>query len=299
MSESYSPRRWANTLSQLLNAAYGSERFPVQLIELACDYSRQRYSEDPIDKVKGRALPGFEGGLIKLMPSQGKGWGILFNSEIRSSGRRNYTVGHELGHYLLHRHRYPEGLRCSQDDFVRWDEEYKKIEVEANVFAANLLMPLDDFRRQIGALDKPTLSDIGACADRYSVSLIASTLRWLEYTLSRSILVVSRDGFILWSRASKAALKTGIYYRTRDRVPIPVPSGSLADRSSKRMLNRDVMKHGPNVWFGQDCEEIVLVSDRYDFSMSLIHFAGSGQYKNWGSEEPEEDTYQRFTQHMK
>lgn len=299
MSEAYSPRRWANTLSQLLSAAYGSDRFPVQLQELACDYSRQRFANDPIDKVKGKPLPGFEGGLIKLPPSKGKGWGILYNSDISSSGRRNYTIGHEFGHYLLHRQKYPEGLQCSQDDLVRWDSEYGKIESEANIFAANLLMPFDDFRSQIGASDKPSLSDIGVCADRYSVSLMASTLRWLEYTERRSILVVSRDGFILWSRASKAALKTGIYYKTRGVSPVQVPSGSLAEFASSRMLTEEAVEHGSTVWFQQECEEIILVSDRYDFTMSLIHFASAETYGAWGEQETEEDTFQKFTKFSK
>lgn len=299
MSEPLSPRSWANTLSKLLSAAYGSDRFPVQLQELACDYSRQRFANDPIDKVKGKPLPGFEGGLIKLPPSKGKGWGILYNSDISSSGRRNYTIGHEFGHYLLHRQKYPEGLQCSQDDLVRWDSEYGKIESEANIFAANLLMPFDDFRSQIGASDKPSLSDIGVCADRYSVSLMASTLRWLEYTERRSILVVSRDGFILWSRASKAALKTGMYYKTRGVSPVPVPSGSLAEFAPSRMLTEESVEHGPTVWFNQECEEIILVSDRYDFTMSLIHFASAETYEAWGEQEPEEDAFQKFTKFSK
>jgi Zn-dependent peptidase ImmA (M78 family) len=53
---------------------------------------------------------------------------------------------------------------------------------KANVFAANLLMPLDDYRRQINARAKADLDMISHCADRYRVSLIAALLRWLEYT---------------------------------------------------------------------------------------------------------------------
>lgn len=156
-------------------------------------------------------------------------------------------------------------------------------------------MPLDDFRLQIGVSDKPNLSDIGICADRYSVSLMASTLRWLEYTQRRSIIVVSTGGFILWSRASKAALKTGIYYKTRGAPPIAIPSGSLADLASKRVLTETSVKHGKNIWFGQESEEIIFVSDRYDFIMSLIHFTNAENYGAWGDEEPEEDTFESFT----
>lgn len=44
---------------------------------------------------------------------------------------------------------YPNGFRCGDQDVVRWDSQYGQIEHQANVFAANLLMPLDDYRRQI------------------------------------------------------------------------------------------------------------------------------------------------------
>src|SRR5581483_377096 len=83
---------------------------------------------------------------------------------------------------------------CGEQDVVRWDSEYGQVEHQANVFAANFLMPLDDFRRQIAPNAKVDLDMISHCADRYRVSLIAATLRWLSYTQKRAVLVVSRDG---------------------------------------------------------------------------------------------------------
>src|SRR3546814_7564717 len=65
-------------------------------------------------------------------------------------------------------------------------------------------MPLDDFRRQIDAKVRVDLDIISHCADRYRVSLIAAVLRWLSYTQKRAVLVVSRDGFILWARSSRS-----------------------------------------------------------------------------------------------
>jgi Zn-dependent peptidase ImmA (M78 family) len=121
---------------------------------------------------------------------------------LASAGRINFTLAHELGHYLIHRVAYPNGFQCGDQDVVRWDSEYGQVEHQANVFAANLLMPLDDYRRQIDARTSADLDMISHCADRYRVSLIAALLRWLEYTERRVVLVVSRDGFILWARTS-------------------------------------------------------------------------------------------------
>jgi hypothetical protein len=57
--------------------------------------------------------------------------------------------------------------------------------------------------RGVQARAKADLDIISHCADRYRVSLIAALLRWPEYTERRAVLVVSRDGFILWGRSSK------------------------------------------------------------------------------------------------
>lgn len=272
MTERLSPQRWANTLTTVLNAALAgsADRFPAPVADLARDYSRQRFPDDPITLVQGDSLPGFDGALWKAPPGK-KGWGILYNSAITSVGRINFTLAHEFGHYLLHRLLFPDGLECGQQDMVRWDSAYRQIEAQANEFAATLLMPLDDFRRQIDARAKPTLDDIGACAERYGVSLVAATLRWLQYTDRRSVLVVSRDGFILWARSSDRAHKTGAYFRTANLPPIAIPAAALAAQPGLLEKSRGQMEHGPDIWFDEPCEELVLASDQYDFTISLLH----------------------------
>lgn len=80
----------------------------------------------------------------------------------------------------MHREAHPSGMRCGEQDVVRWHSEYGQVEHQANLFAANLMMPLDDYRRQFPARDKVDLVMIAHCADRYNVSFIAALLRWLE-----------------------------------------------------------------------------------------------------------------------
>lgn len=97
----------------------------------------------------------------------------------------------------MHREDYPDGIQCITQDLVSWESQYRQIEHQANVFASYLLMPFDDFRKQIDAHTRPNLDDLGECADRYKVSLVAAIFRWLDYTERRSVLVMSREGFIL------------------------------------------------------------------------------------------------------
>ena len=180
---------------------------------------------------------------------------------------------------------------------MRWDSEYRQMEAQANDFAASLLMPLDDFRRQIDPRAKPTLDDLGGCAQRYGVSLVASTLRWLQYTERRALMVVSRDGFILWARSSRAALRTGAYFKTAGRSAIGVPARSLAAQPELLEKSRGHILHDGGVWFAEPCEEIALASDQYDFTISLLHLErviGLSRF----DEEEDEDSFDVMTRRM-
>ncbi len=137
-------------------------------------------------------------------------------------------MAHEAAHYILHRDRIPAGgIYCKEEDVSR--RNGKDIEKEADTFAAALLMPLHDLRRQIDPRAKPTLADLSALAERYGVSLTAATLRWLEITERRSLLVVSTEGYALWARSSGPAFKSGRFIRTsgsRMKSPsVPVRCG--------------------------------------------------------------------------
>ncbi len=292
MTKELSPKRWANEISVILNAVCKEDRFPVKVRQLALDYSRQRYSDDPITDVLGGSLPGFEGALFPAADGK-KGWGIVYNSAISSHGRINFTLAHEFGHYLLHRLKYPDGIQCGEQDMVAWDSEYKQIESQANDFAATLLMPLDDYRRQIEARAMPDLDVLSRCAERYDVSLLAAILRWLQYTERRSVLLVSRDGFILWARSSKQALKTGAFFRTANLPPVAIPASALAAQRHMVEGRKGLVAHDEGIWFKEPCKEMVLFSDQYDFAISLLHL-GDAPSRFELDEEPVEDTYDRM-----
>jgi IrrE N-terminal-like domain len=243
MTEPSSGRAWANRLTRMLDQVLGPDRFPVDVTTLALDYSRQCFP-DPITMVKGEALQGFEGGLFR----NGKGkaeWGIVYNDALLVRGRINFVVAHELGHYLRHRHELDEFL-CSQRDMIEWDREDRAREADANQFAAYLLMPIGDFRRQLAG-QKITLDGLAHCAERYGVSLTAAILMWLEFTEERAVLVIARDGFILWSRSSGPALRSGAYFRTRN-VVCPVPEMSVASGQRGDARKRAGVSIPPGVW---------------------------------------------------
>jgi hypothetical protein len=286
-----SPQRIANELTIVLRAA-GADEFPVNVRTVALEISKAKYPDAPIAVVKGEVLPGFEGALTPAPPGK-KGWGIFYNSAISSRGRINFTLGHEFGHYLLHREAYPDGFQCSTEDMAAWESEYGQRENEANIFAATFLMPFDDFRQQIGADKRPGFDQLGHYAERYDVSLIAATLRWLQYTSRRAMLVVSRDGFILWARSSQPALRSGLFFRTRNRPPVDVPPRSLAANPTLMSGPARSRDFGADVWLNQPCTEHVILSGQYDFTLSLLHFS-DGESRFEPLDEPVEDAADRM-----
>lgn len=201
MSLPTTPQSWANRLTKILSvhqAVHGLQRFPIDVAALAQDFSRQVFPDAPITMVQGLKLSkGVEGMLLPNPHCAGE-WGIVYNETIRSAGRRNFTLAHELGHYLLHRQANPRGLQCTSRNMADWDEARNRIEAEANTFASYLLMPLDDFRAQIKGriIDIDVMTEL---ADRYAVSLTAAILKWMTITDKRAMIVVGKEGFIDWA----------------------------------------------------------------------------------------------------
>jgi Zn-dependent peptidase ImmA (M78 family) len=88
------------------------------------------------------------------------------------SNRQRFTIAHEIAHYLLHK-----GLRVHIDKefWVNYrDEELSKAvkwqEIEANKYAAELLMPTDFVVRDINKLKRLDKQAMQILAKRYKVS---------------------------------------------------------------------------------------------------------------------------------
>lgn len=287
----------AARVTMMLDKVLGKDRFdrgPVDVTNLALQYSAQTSADSPIREVAKRNIPGCMGALVygESLPRQ---WAILYHHD-QSPGRTAYTIGHEFGHYMLHRklidkdERYDGGIYCDENSVLR--REGVDIEQEADEFAANLLMPFHDFRRQIDPKRVPNFDDLGNIADRYGVSLTAATLRWLEYTETRALLVVSNEGFAHWAKTSKPALKTGHFIRTRDTV-FELLRQAAAVAQDFRTETADGIRQAAGIWFNDEpVVEMCIRSDRYDLEMTLLHLPRAEPV--FHADEVIEDTFDQF-----
>ena len=131
---------------------------------------------------------------------------IIVNTYIDNPGRKNFTFAHELGHHF---HEHPpsyfkdgqSGFRCTSDDI---EKEQKPREIEANLFAVELLMPEDDFRLDmVGAPIDFAL--IGNLANRYMVSKHACSNRIVGLTQAPCAVIRTSGVNIISMAVSRSA----------------------------------------------------------------------------------------------
>ncbi|MEM7047236.1 MAG: ImmA/IrrE family metallo-endopeptidase [Pseudomonadota bacterium] len=268
---SHPPHRWASIISLAHKRTTGENRFPVNVARLAKSYTALKYPTDAITMIKGASLPGFDGGLIPD-PRGEKGWGIIYNHDIKSQGRIRFTLAHEFGHYLMHRATYPKGLHCRDEDFT-W-ATYSQVEHQANNFASALLMPIDDLRSTLPANEHIDLEDLSACADHYGVSLVAMALRWIEHTSRTCVLIHCQHKKITWAKSSRAAQQQGLVYtrQGKNKHETPPALSLAAATTNQPRAHMETTIHRQPVWFGCSCEEATAFS-HYDQSvLSLLSF---------------------------
>lgn len=98
--------------------------------------------------------------------------------------RRRFTIAHEIGHFVLRHHvQRNELVHADRHEQViyrspRASEGLDPVEVQANQFAASLLMPARFVRDKVEQLEKPfSEADVKALATEFRVSEQAMTIR--------------------------------------------------------------------------------------------------------------------------
>ena len=123
---------------------------------------------------------------------------IGINSRVQSHHRRKFTCAHELGHLCL-----DVGLdgtanfKCEGATIESYSKGLPQIEVRANEFASELLMPKKIVQNRIVEMELGwgSIKSLSEVAD---VSLTAAARKFLEHTEEACALIVSKDNKISW-----------------------------------------------------------------------------------------------------
>lgn len=147
-------------------------------------------------------------------------WRIGVSLAIAYPPRRNFTLAHEIGHFIGHRY-LQDSFHCTFDNMN--DFESQNLENEANEFAAQLLMP-PDIIRAFDASNAFCHSSVSDLSEMLGVSRAAAAFQWIKLTNRRLGFTISRDGFIDRGRASSKLYSEGVYFKSGTELPV----GSLA-----------------------------------------------------------------------
>lgn len=166
---------------------------PIDLIALA-------KSRDILVEAKAESSKGVSGMLLRV----GNNFAIGYATHIKSKGFQRFSIAHELGHYFLAGH--PEHvfdgskvLHESHAGFGSGDQ----IELEADHFAAGLLMPSHLFKTEAGKYSDG-FTAIEKLAERCEASLTASAIRYAELTDAAVAVVISTGPAVNYCFTSRA-----------------------------------------------------------------------------------------------
>lgn len=151
-----------------------SMKTPEQLLQFAQKNNIDLY---PLDVSRLTILLGIK---MRLEPLKGEDSGCLYKdnksqewimlvNSLHHPNRQRFTIAHEIAHYLMH----SKQLDFFKDEVFFRNGESNIIEIEANRFAAELLMPSEAF--SIFIKQKSTL--VADIANYFGVSAMAVRIR--------------------------------------------------------------------------------------------------------------------------
>ena len=198
-----------------------------------------------------------------LLMDELKASGIILHADGRRRERCRFSIAHELGHFLIPSHRPHEGapFECSVEDLhlldARSRDRRKRVEAEANRFAANLLMPPERVRACIRQTSS-NLERIVAMAREFGVSKEAMARSWVEAHREPVAVVVAHRGRVLRR------------YRSEDFPWLPGQNGDRLPQSSAALKLSPVAgayssaeEVEPDVWLTeQDAERTLLLTEQ-------------------------------------
>jgi hypothetical protein len=148
--------------------------------------------------VKEVDAESFDGALVRIIGvPKGK---IAINANIREPGRKRFTLAHELGHYILPSHAR-QSVACRPNEIERWTPSMSQTELEANRFAAALLMPKPLIMEELRS--EPSLEQARRISEHCQASLTAATYRLVELSSYPIAVVLSTMGRRAWFQRSK------------------------------------------------------------------------------------------------
>lgn len=186
------PRKLALEIHKQLRAQYGSVPDRVPLDGIARAVGIVAIDDFDTDRFEGTLVVQGEKGAIGLRRGLNR-------------GRRNFTLGHELGHFLNPWHRTLKSrfecdsaaVKAARAAGFTDRPALEQIEVEANEFAATLLVPLPEYRTARKALGSDEdVVNIRTLAERFDVSQEFLARLYVDQADAKIGILMCKDGLV-------------------------------------------------------------------------------------------------------
>jgi len=131
--------------------------------------------------------------------TRGKKPQIRVSERTPSEAARRFSIAHELGHHVLdHFGDKPHAVCTDTTPKVKRHPNKRDFETEAQVFAANTLMPRSMVAKRCETA-QPSLAIAQSIVADFKTSLPASTIRLVELSLQCCAAVLTVNGLISWA----------------------------------------------------------------------------------------------------
>lgn len=269
-----------NQRHRLLQAEARAENLVEQLGVASLPINPIEIAEQHEIRCKPEKIQGFSGCLIK----QGDVFGILYSSKFNNEGFIRFTVAHELGHYFLPGHPellFPEGdgIHHSHNGFT----DSAIHELEADHFAAALLMPRHLFGAALGQETIPGFYAIKSLAEKCKTSITATAIRYATFADYPVALIVSSNNRVEYSFMSdtmKTKIREASWLKKGEGIP-PQSQTAAFNEDQNNILSgaKEESSSYLDAWFpGAQSEEInedVIGLGGYGKTLTVLFFEES------------------------
>ena len=140
---------------------------------------------------------------------------ISISADLTNPNQRRFALAHELGHHNMHRGEGHKFFSDTETDFVRYHQTGGQ-EVEANEFAAELLMPRGRFINFTS--DAKFRADlIIETANYFESSITSASIKYADFGHDPLAMIYTNNGKIKWTRINDSFPFSFI----RTKLPVP------------------------------------------------------------------------------
>lgn len=169
-----------------------------------------------------------------LVADNEKSVGVIHYKESNLLGRQNFTIGHELGHFLLLHHGANQSCRAEDIKLYSKSSTLKEIESEANQFSQLLLMPEHLIARAINN-SVPNMKLLKSISEDFEMSFEPIANQCARLSNNPFALIYSLDGVVRYCWRDWNKFKYNIPFKRGD--PMPLSSQAICLRQPEETIS--------------------------------------------------------------